>query len=197
MESILYNISIYHFLKGFFDFHNLLLHFTFENLIKVWVRTLFVFLSKCSFSIQWFVHKHLKSWQLKNSCICSFSSKVGIIYRVTSLSTSKSCWVSSILFNSIDKVDKVSFRFRHFLSFDQNVTITVISLRPEFRIIPDSDVIIQSHGQMIFNQIFGWTSQIHWIPIKERLSQFIQFVLRNFFRCVLLTQKNITPKIWS
>ncbi len=151
MESILNNIPVYHLFKGFFDFHNLFLHFTFENLIEVWVRTFLVFLSECSFSIQRFIHKHFKGWQLENSCICSLSGKVGIIDRVASLSASKSCWISSILFNSIDKVDKVTFRFRHFLSFNQNIAITIISLRPEFRIIPDGDVIIQSHSQMILN----------------------------------------------
>lgn len=196
MESILYNISIYHFFKGFFNFHNLLLHFTLENLIKVWVKTLLVFSSKCSFSVQRFIHKHFKSWQLKNSCICCLFCKVSIIDRVTSLSTSKPCWVSAVLFNSVYQVDKISFRFRHFLSFNQNITITIIGLGPEFRIIPDGNMIIQSHSQMIFNQIFSWAPQIHWIPIEEGLSQFIELVLRNFFWGVLFTQKNIAPEIW-
>ena len=49
---------------------------------------------------------------------------------------------------------------------------------------------------MIFNQIFSWTSQIHRIPIKERLSNFIQFILGDFLRSILFTQQYEIPEIW-
>lgn len=48
---------------------------------------------------------------------------------------------------------------------------------------------------MVFNQIFSWTSQIHWIPIQERLSNFIQFILWNLFRSILFAQQNEIPEI--
>lgn len=50
---------------------------------------------------------------------------------------------------------------------------------------------------MIFDQIFCWASQIHWIPIQERFSNFIQLVLRYSFCCVFLTQQNEIPEIRS
>lgn len=149
------NISINHFFISLFYFHNLFLHLRFENLIKISIRTLLLFLSHIIFLLKTFIHKHFEGRKLDNSSICVLFSEISIVNRITSQSTSKSCRISTVLLNCINQGDKVSCRFRHFLSLDENITITIIGLRPEFRIIPDSNVIIKSHSQMIFNQIFS------------------------------------------
>lgn len=196
MESIFYYISINHFLICLFYFHDLFLHLWFEDLVEICVRTLLIFLSHLILLLKHFVHKHFESWKLYNSSVGVLFSEICIIDWITSQGTSETGWISAVLVDSINQSYEITSRFGHFLSLNQNITIAIICLWPEFRIIPDSYVIIKSHSQMIFNQIFSWASQIHWIPIKERLSNLIQFILRDFFRSILFSQQYEIPEIW-
>lgn len=195
METILNNISINHFLVSFLDFHDLFLHLRFKNLIKVSIWALFLFLSHFTFLLKPLVHEHLESGQLYDSSVGVLFGKISIVNWVASKGTCQSCWISTIVMNSIDKIDEVTCRFGHFLSLYQNITVTVISLRPEFGIIPNSDMVVQSHGQMIFYQIFSWTSQIHWVPVQEGFSYFVYLELGNFLWSVLFTQKDKVPEV--
>lgn len=102
VESVFYNVSVYHFLVGFFNFHYLFLHLALENQVKIFVRVERLLPSHCLFLFQTFVQKHFKSGKLKNGSIGILLSEVCIVYRITSLSTSQSCRISSIVLNCLN-----------------------------------------------------------------------------------------------
>lgn len=84
VESMFNNISINHFFISLFYFHNLFLHLRFENLIKISIRTLLLFLSHIIFLLKAFIHKHFEGRKLDNSSICVLFSEISIVNRITS-----------------------------------------------------------------------------------------------------------------
>lgn len=197
METVFNDISVNHFFISFLDSHDLLLHFIFKDLVESSIRTFILFLSHLRSLLNALVHEHLESWKLENGGVSILSCEVCVIDWVPSQSTGQTGSIGAVLCDGINQVNEISCWLGHLFAFDQNIAVAIISLRPEFRIVPNSDVVVQSHGQMIFYQIFSWTPQIHWIPIQERFSNFIQFVLRDLLWSVLLSEQNKVPEIRS
>jgi hypothetical protein len=48
---------------------------------------------------------------------------------------------------------------------------------------------------VILDKIFGWASEIERVPIKERLTALIQFILGYFAWLIILSQKDVVPEI--
>ena len=195
MKSVFNNISVDHFLIRLLYFHYLLFDFAFKDQIEILVRINDLLSSHILFLLQTFVQKHLKSRKLQNGCICVLVSKVGVIYWVTCLCTCQSSCVSTVILNSLNQGNEVSFWFGHLLTIYINVSVAVIGLGPHGWIVPNSSMIVKSHSQVIFNKVFSRASEVHGIPIQKWLSQLLKFEYGDFLCMILLTQQDIIPKV--
>ena len=162
------HISINHFVIGLSDLSDLFFHLILKNIIKGCHTLNITHPYSISFSVfHGSDQEHLKGTQLHNTCISIFSCEIGIVYGITSQSTSYSSGISSVFSCSLFERNKVTLALAHFLSFDINITIAIIGLGPVFFFIPYSCVVEESHSQVVFNQIFCGTSQIHRVPVEE------------------------------
>lgn len=65
-------------------------------------------------------------------------------------------------------------------------------------VFPDSSVIVETHGEMIRDQIFTGCSQIHGIPVLKFISHFSKSSLRyGAVLWVLLFKENIVEDFMS
>jgi hypothetical protein len=80
--------------------------------------------------------------QIENGRVGSFFAKVGIVQRVSSISTSKASCISCVLFYHVIHHKKVALGLEQLFSEDQNVTIAVISTKHQFGLVfPNSGMI--------------------------------------------------------
>lgn len=199
MEAKLDDITINHGIICLFNLSNLIFYFTFEDSVKLWNLLIFVICGSVSFVfLQCFGQKHFQCGELQNGSIGNLLSEVGIINRVTCLGTCHSRSISAILFYSINKGYEISLWFRHLFSLDINEPIAEEWSRPFALVIfPNCRMVEQGHCQVIFYQVFPWTTQVEGIPIQEWFSQLFHFVHCHFATCVRQSQKYIIPEISS
>jgi hypothetical protein len=89
---------------------------------------------------------------LENGGIGCLLSEIGIINRVSGLRTGHSSSIGSVLFNSIDEGNKVSFGFRHFLVLDLDKTIAEKCSGPFILFIfPDCGMVEKRHCEVVFD----------------------------------------------
>ena len=64
----------------------------------------------------------------------------------------------------------IYFNFYHFLCVHHDMSIAVNALGPHFRsILPYLNVIVETHGEVVGNEIFSGHSKVERVPVLEFL----------------------------
>ena len=96
---------------------------------------------------------------------------------VSCVSTSKASCVCSELLNSIINREEVPSRLGHLFVVQLDVSITEERARHLGTIRPNSLVDVQTHHQVVLDQVFSAHTQIEGIPILELMTQLLKLRL--------------------
>mmetsp|Transcript_5384 Transcript_5384/g.11108 ORF Transcript_5384/g.11108 Transcript_5384/m.11108 type:complete len:369 (-) Transcript_5384:2210-3316(-) len=86
-------------------------------------------------------------------------AEVGIVQTVPGIGTGEAGGIGPEGVDAVQQREKVAFGFGHFFGVHQHMSVGVISLGPEFRIVrPHRGVVEEGHGQMVGDEVLGGTA---------------------------------------
>lgn len=168
------------------------LDFAFEESVEVlrfWLilRTHTVVVA-CDFLTQIF-----QLTQLQNIAVRISFAHIRVFHGVTCESQAEARGVSGVLFAELFNGEEIPLRLGHLLPINHDPSIAKYSLW-KVLLLPHIQMVVQTHGQVVFDQVLSRTSQVKRIPIFEALSHHFQRLLRDLARRVVLcAQKDVVP----
>ena len=104
---------------------------------------------------------------------CAFGSsvfKVWVFHTVACVRQSQAACIDWKPFGCVCKRVKVAVAFRHLGAVDLHVSVREVRAWPAFwAVLPNRNVIVQGHNQVVRDQVFAWHPQVNRVPVLEFL----------------------------
>mmetsp|Transcript_18649 Transcript_18649/g.34838 ORF Transcript_18649/g.34838 Transcript_18649/m.34838 type:complete len:453 (+) Transcript_18649:721-2079(+) len=106
--------------------------------------------------------------QIQNSLVGEFRLEVCIFDRVSRVAQGKTSGICRVLLTALQEHEEVTLALRHLLLVHHDMSIAVHAARPHLRaVLPDLQMVVETHGQMVGDQVSGRHSKVHGVPVLE------------------------------
>ena len=109
--------------------------------------------------------------EFEDGGVGSLVFEVSVVKAITSITQRYPRGIHAELLNSVSHRGEIAITFRHLLPINIQISVAEVRTRPLLLIRPNCCVLVQTHGQMIPDQVLRRAAHVHGIPEVELFPQ--------------------------